>query len=91
MEVLNLLELKGLTSASGLEERISRGDVLLQDFLSSLILNKFSSCTSSVSYELSCVFFQGPLNVDVAPGAPQEKNGIHRKSDVAEMREPQQR
>ncbi|XP_063081133.1 golgin subfamily B member 1 isoform X4 [Cavia porcellus] len=32
----------------------------------------------------------GPLNVDVAPGAPQEKNGIHRKSDVAEMREPQQ-
>ncbi|KAM6162415.1 golgin subfamily B member 1 [Erethizon dorsatum] len=32
----------------------------------------------------------GPLNVDVAPGAPQEKNGVHRKSDPEEMREPQQ-
>ncbi|XP_004835682.1 golgin subfamily B member 1 isoform X2 [Heterocephalus glaber] len=31
----------------------------------------------------------GPLNVDVAPGAPQEKNGVHRKSDPEEMREPQ--
>uniref|UniRef100_H0XV95 Golgin B1 n=1 Tax=Otolemur garnettii TaxID=30611 RepID=H0XV95_OTOGA len=32
----------------------------------------------------------GPLNVDVAPGAPQEKNGVHRKSDPEELREPQQ-
>ncbi|XP_013370625.1 PREDICTED: golgin subfamily B member 1 isoform X2 [Chinchilla lanigera] len=31
----------------------------------------------------------GPLNVDVAPGAPQEKNGVHRKSDPEETREPQ--
>nr|XP_014985470.2 golgin subfamily B member 1 isoform X5 [Macaca mulatta] len=32
----------------------------------------------------------GPLNIDVAPGAPQEKNGVHRKSDPEELREPQQ-
>ncbi|XP_078208128.1 golgin subfamily B member 1 isoform X2 [Callithrix jacchus] len=32
----------------------------------------------------------GPLNTDVAPGAPQEKNGVHRKSDPEELREPQQ-
>ncbi|XP_027966328.1 golgin subfamily B member 1 isoform X4 [Eumetopias jubatus] len=31
----------------------------------------------------------GPLNIDVAPGAPQEKNGTHRKSDPEELREPQ--
>uniref|UniRef100_A0A8C4FHP1 Golgin B1 n=1 Tax=Catagonus wagneri TaxID=51154 RepID=A0A8C4FHP1_9CETA len=31
----------------------------------------------------------GPLNVDVAPGAPQEKNGAHRKGDAEELREPQ--
>ncbi|XP_062064785.1 golgin subfamily B member 1 isoform X3 [Lepus europaeus] len=31
----------------------------------------------------------GPLNVDVAPGAPQEKNGVHRKSDPEDLREPQ--
>ncbi|XP_045758924.1 golgin subfamily B member 1 isoform X1 [Mirounga angustirostris] len=31
----------------------------------------------------------GPLNVDVAPGAPQEKNGAHQKSDPEELREPQ--
>ncbi|GAB5576480.1 golgin subfamily B member 1 isoform X1 [Prionailurus iriomotensis] len=31
----------------------------------------------------------GPLNIDVAPGAPQEKNGAHRKSDPEELREPQ--
>ncbi|XP_045857687.1 golgin subfamily B member 1 isoform X4 [Meles meles] len=31
----------------------------------------------------------GPLNMDVAPGAPQEKNGAHRKSDPEEPREPQ--
>lgn len=40
---------------------------------------------------LSLFFFQGPLNIDVAPGAPQEKNGVHRKSDPEELREPQQR
>ncbi|XP_009198347.2 golgin subfamily B member 1 isoform X3 [Papio anubis] len=33
---------------------------------------------------------KGPLNIDVAPGAPQEKNGVHRKSDPEELREPQQ-
>ncbi|XP_047419358.1 golgin subfamily B member 1 isoform X2 [Sciurus carolinensis] len=32
----------------------------------------------------------GPLHIDVAPGAPQEKNGVHRKSDPEEAREPQQ-
>ncbi|XP_012496785.1 PREDICTED: golgin subfamily B member 1 isoform X5 [Propithecus coquereli] len=32
----------------------------------------------------------GPLNTDVAPGAPQEKNGVHRQSDPEELREPQQ-
>lgn len=32
----------------------------------------------------------GPLNIDVAPGAPQEKNGVHRKSDPEELRGPQQ-
>ncbi|XP_008841142.1 golgin subfamily B member 1 isoform X2 [Nannospalax galili] len=32
---------------------------------------------------------QGPLNADVAPGAPQEKNGVHRKSDPDAAREPQ--
>ncbi|XP_023558002.1 golgin subfamily B member 1 isoform X2 [Octodon degus] len=31
----------------------------------------------------------GPLNIDVAPGAPQEKNGVHRKSDPEDMGEPQ--
>ncbi|XP_032944746.1 golgin subfamily B member 1 isoform X3 [Rhinolophus ferrumequinum] len=31
----------------------------------------------------------GPLNIDVAPGAPQEKNGAHRKSDPEELRQPQ--
>ncbi|XP_036998171.2 golgin subfamily B member 1 isoform X1 [Artibeus jamaicensis] len=31
----------------------------------------------------------GPLNMDVAPGAPQEKNGAHRKSDAEELRQPQ--
>uniref|UniRef100_A0A673U7F0 Golgin B1 n=2 Tax=Suricata suricatta TaxID=37032 RepID=A0A673U7F0_SURSU len=31
----------------------------------------------------------GPLNIDVAPGAPQEKNEAHRKSDPEELREPQ--
>ncbi|XP_007942083.1 golgin subfamily B member 1 [Orycteropus afer afer] len=31
----------------------------------------------------------GPLNIDVAPGAPQEKNGGHRKSASEELREPQ--
>ncbi|XP_045707773.1 golgin subfamily B member 1 isoform X3 [Phyllostomus hastatus] len=31
----------------------------------------------------------GPLNMDVAPGAPQEKNGAHRKSDPEELRQPQ--
>ncbi|KAM9225335.1 golgin subfamily B member 1 [Dugong dugon] len=31
----------------------------------------------------------GPLNLDVAPGAPQEKNGAHRKSSPEELREPQ--
>nr|XP_025845932.1 golgin subfamily B member 1 isoform X1 [Vulpes vulpes]XP_025845933.1 golgin subfamily B member 1 isoform X1 [Vulpes vulpes]XP_025845934.1 golgin subfamily B member 1 isoform X1 [Vulpes vulpes] len=31
----------------------------------------------------------GPLNIDVAPGAPQEKNGAHRKSDPEELKEPQ--
>uniref|UniRef100_M3Y0H6 Golgin B1 n=2 Tax=Mustela putorius furo TaxID=9669 RepID=M3Y0H6_MUSPF len=31
----------------------------------------------------------GPLNMDVAPGAPQEKNGAHRKNDPEEPREPQ--
>ncbi|XP_068402738.1 golgin subfamily B member 1 isoform X2 [Eschrichtius robustus] len=31
----------------------------------------------------------GPLNIDVAPGAPQEKNGAHRKGDAEELREPQ--
>ncbi|XP_059777003.1 golgin subfamily B member 1 isoform X4 [Balaenoptera ricei] len=31
----------------------------------------------------------GPLNIDVAPGAPQEKNGAHRKGDPEELREPQ--
>jgi len=31
----------------------------------------------------------GPLNIDVAPGAPQEKNGAHQKSDPEELREPQ--
>ncbi|KAM5334694.1 golgin subfamily B member 1 isoform 2-T2 [Glossophaga mutica] len=30
-----------------------------------------------------------PLNMDVAPGAPQEKNGAHRKSDPEELRQPQ--
>nr|XP_012635979.1 golgin subfamily B member 1 isoform X2 [Microcebus murinus] len=33
---------------------------------------------------------KGPLNTDVAPGAPQEKNGAHRQSDPEELREPQQ-
>ncbi|KAL2805024.1 golgin subfamily B member 1 isoform 2 [Daubentonia madagascariensis] len=32
----------------------------------------------------------GPLNIDVAPGVPQEKNGVHRKSDSEELGEPQQ-
>ncbi|KAG3271366.1 golgin B1, transcript variant X2 [Ictidomys tridecemlineatus] len=32
----------------------------------------------------------GLPHVDVAPGAPQEKNGVHRKSDPQESREPQQ-
>ncbi|XP_058411861.1 golgin subfamily B member 1 isoform X2 [Diceros bicornis minor] len=31
----------------------------------------------------------GPVNIDVAPGAPQEKNGAHRKSEPEELREPQ--
>ncbi|XP_036907418.1 golgin subfamily B member 1 isoform X2 [Sturnira hondurensis] len=31
----------------------------------------------------------GPLNMDVAPGAPREKNGAHRKSDAGEPRQPQ--
>ncbi|KAM5276348.1 golgin subfamily B member 1 isoform 2-T8 [Hipposideros larvatus] len=31
----------------------------------------------------------GPLNIDVAPGAPQEKNGAHRKPDPEELRQPQ--
>lgn len=31
----------------------------------------------------------GPLNADVAPGAPQEKNGIHRKSEPEATREQQ--
>ncbi|XP_034515097.1 golgin subfamily B member 1 isoform X1 [Ailuropoda melanoleuca] len=31
----------------------------------------------------------GPLNIDVAPGAPQEKSGAHGKSDPEELREPQ--
>ncbi|XP_057552458.1 golgin subfamily B member 1 isoform X3 [Hippopotamus amphibius kiboko] len=39
--------------------------------------------------ELQVVSGKGPLNVDVAPGAPQEKNGAHRKGDPEELREPQ--
>ncbi|XP_048071178.1 golgin subfamily B member 1 isoform X12 [Ursus arctos] len=31
----------------------------------------------------------GPLNIDVAPGAPQEKSGAHGKSDPEELREQQ--
>ncbi|XP_036739261.2 golgin subfamily B member 1 isoform X7 [Manis pentadactyla] len=31
----------------------------------------------------------GPANIDVAPGAPQEKSGMLRKSDPGELREPQ--
>ncbi|XP_006162688.1 golgin subfamily B member 1 isoform X3 [Tupaia chinensis] len=31
----------------------------------------------------------GPLNIDVAPGAPQEKSGIHRKSDPEALGESQ--
>uniref|UniRef100_K9IQQ6 Putative golgin subfamily protein b member 1 n=1 Tax=Desmodus rotundus TaxID=9430 RepID=K9IQQ6_DESRO len=31
----------------------------------------------------------GPVSMDVAPGAPQEKNGAHRKSDPEELRQPQ--
>ncbi|XP_036204193.1 golgin subfamily B member 1 isoform X3 [Myotis myotis] len=31
----------------------------------------------------------GPSSLDVAPGAPQEKNGAHRKSDPEELRQPQ--
>ncbi|XP_016055400.1 PREDICTED: golgin subfamily B member 1 isoform X1 [Miniopterus natalensis] len=31
----------------------------------------------------------GPPSMDVAPGAPQEKNGAHRKSDPEELRQPQ--
>ncbi|XP_037692448.1 golgin subfamily B member 1 [Choloepus didactylus] len=31
----------------------------------------------------------GPLNIDVAPGAPQEKSGAHQKSDPEELRESQ--
>ncbi|XP_060054283.1 golgin subfamily B member 1 [Erinaceus europaeus] len=31
----------------------------------------------------------GPLITDVAPGAPQEKNGTHRKDDLDEQREAQ--
>lgn len=30
----------------------------------------------------------GPSSLDVAPGAPQEKNGAHRKSDPEELRQP---
>ncbi|XP_055965444.1 golgin subfamily B member 1 isoform X2 [Sorex fumeus] len=32
----------------------------------------------------------GPLNIDVAPGAPQEKSGAHRKSDPEDLMDPQQ-
>nr|XP_030713779.1 golgin subfamily B member 1 isoform X7 [Globicephala melas] len=39
--------------------------------------------------ELQAVSEKGPLNIDVAPGAPQEKNGAHRKGDPEELREPQ--
>ncbi|XP_059777001.1 golgin subfamily B member 1 isoform X3 [Balaenoptera ricei] len=39
--------------------------------------------------ELQVVSEKGPLNIDVAPGAPQEKNGAHRKGDPEELREPQ--
>lgn len=31
----------------------------------------------------------GPSSLDVAPGAPQEKNGAHRKNDPEELRQPQ--
>nr|KAF6477587.1 golgin B1 [Molossus molossus] len=31
----------------------------------------------------------GPPSMDFAPGAPQEKNGTHRKSDPEELRQPQ--
>nr|XP_058151720.1 golgin subfamily B member 1 isoform X4 [Dasypus novemcinctus] len=31
----------------------------------------------------------GPLNIDVAPGAPQEKSGAHRKSDPEKLMESQ--
>nr|XP_020749831.1 golgin subfamily B member 1 isoform X3 [Odocoileus virginianus texanus] len=39
--------------------------------------------------ELQAVSEKGPLNIDVAPGAPQEKNGGHRKGDAEELSEPQ--
>lgn len=39
--------------------------------------------------ELQAVSEKGPLNIDVAPGAPQEKNGCHRKGDAEELSEPQ--
>ena len=46
---------------------------------------------SGFNTELLNLFFQAPLNIDVAPGAPQEKNGGHRKGDAEELSEPQLR
>lgn len=81
-------------SESGLEENLRWGYsppglLILTDTKQVLILPKYSSLKAFITELLCCVSFQGPLNVDVAPGAPQEKNGVHRKSDADEMREQQ--
>nr|KAF6382091.1 golgin B1 [Pipistrellus kuhlii] len=49
--------------------------------------NLFSHCT--VLEKQVQVLQAGSSSLDVAPGAPQEKNGAHRKSDSEEPRQPQ--
>lgn len=53
--------------------------------------NLFNHCAllEKQVQELQAVNEKGPPNIDVAPGAPQEKNGAHRKGDAEELREPQ--
>ena len=56
-----------------------------------LILPEHNFLSGFITELLNLFFFQGPLNIDVAPGAPQEKNGGHRKGDAEELSEPQLR
>lgn len=89
MQEINVQSRKILTSKSELEESDNRGIPLQNLFFSMpeqvLILPKHSFLSGFIPELLNLFFFQGPLNRYL--GAPQEKNGCHRKGDAEELSE----